>query len=45
MTVYHQMLTWVIPQRLVKVGLISLKLPVAKGPTLAPLPGAAPAHA
>ena len=45
LTVYHQMLTWVIPYRELQAGLIS-SLPAApaapagpaKGPTLAPLP-------
>jgi hypothetical protein len=39
MTIYHQMLTWVIPQRLVAAGLIAASPPApAKGPTLATLP-------
>ena len=45
MTIYHQMLTWVIPQRLVAAGLAAATAPAAaKGPTLAPIPGQ-PAHA
>ena len=40
MTIYHQMLTWVIPQRLVAAGLLTApKATPAKGPTLATLPG------
>jgi hypothetical protein len=39
MTIYHQMLTWVIPQRLVAAGLLAPTAPAAKGPTLATLPG------
>jgi hypothetical protein len=44
MTIYHQMLTWVIPQRLVAAGLLAATAPAAaKGPTLATLP-TKPAH-
>jgi hypothetical protein len=39
MTVYHQMLTWLIPQQELSVGLIAPSNPAAKGPELAPLPG------
>ncbi len=40
MTIYNQMLTWLIPQRLLAAGLIAAPPPApAKGPTLAPLPG------
>jgi hypothetical protein len=39
MTVYHQMLTWVIPQRLIAAGLLAAPPAAAKGPTLAQLPG------
>jgi hypothetical protein len=39
LTVYHQMLTWVIPYRELQAGLISsLPAAAAQGPTLAPLP-------
>ena len=40
MTVYDKMLTWAIPQDEVTVGLIAPSSPAAKGPSLAPLPGA-----
>jgi hypothetical protein len=40
MTVYHQMLTWLIPQQEMAVGLIAPSSPAAQGPELAPLPGA-----
>lgn len=40
MTIYNQMLTWAIPQEQVSVGLIAPTTPAAKGPSLAPLPGA-----
>jgi Mannosyl-glycoprotein endo-beta-N-acetylglucosaminidase len=38
--IYNQMLTWVIPQRLLKSGIIghTSKAPAARGPLLAPLP-------
>ena len=39
MTVYHQMLAWLIPQQEQTVGLITPTSPAAKGPALAPLPG------
>jgi hypothetical protein len=45
MTIYNQMLTWVIPQRLVKAGLLSPKSPQAKGPLLAPLAPGTPKQA
>ena len=38
MTVYDKMLTWLIPQEEVSVGLIAPTSPDAKGPELAPLP-------
>ena len=41
MTVYERMLTWVIPQREVAVGLIAPTAATPQGPELAPLPGAA----
>ena len=40
MTVYERMLTWVIPQREVAVGLIAPTAATPQGPELAPLPGA-----
>ena len=43
MTIYHQMLTWVIPQRLISAGLLAPPPAKAKGPTLAQLPGSKPA--
>ena len=43
MTVYHQMLSWLIPQRQIAAGLVAAKSPAAQGPELAPLPGAKPA--
>jgi hypothetical protein len=42
MTVYDRMLTWLIPQQELTVGLIAPSSPAAKGPELAPLPGAKP---
>ena len=42
MTVYNQMLSWVIPQRLQAAGLISVPTTAARGPELAPLPGSKP---
>jgi hypothetical protein len=39
MTVYHRMLSWLIPQEELAVGLIAPTSPAAKGPELAPLPG------
>lgn len=40
MTVYNQMLNWVIPQRLQAAGLFSVQsAAAARGPELAPLPG------
>jgi hypothetical protein len=41
MTIYNQMLTWLIPQEEVSAGLIAPTTPAAKGPALAPLPGGA----
>jgi hypothetical protein len=39
MTIYHHMLAWVIPQRLVAAGLLAPMAPApAKGPTRATLP-------
>lgn len=38
MTIYQQMLSWVIPQDELAVGLINPSTPAAKGPSLAPLP-------
>jgi hypothetical protein len=38
MTVYQQMLAWLIPQQELSVGLINPSSPAAKGPALAPLP-------
>jgi hypothetical protein len=39
MTIYHHMLAWVIPQRLVAAGLLARTAPApAKGPTRATLP-------
>jgi hypothetical protein len=38
MTVYHQMLSWAIPQDEVSAGLIAPTGPAAQGPQLAPLP-------
>lgn len=43
MTVYERMLTWVIPQREVAVGLIAPTAAAPQGPELAPLPGTKPA--
>jgi hypothetical protein len=43
MTIYHQMLSWVIPQRLVSAGLLAPPPAQAKGPTLAQLPDSKPA--
>lgn len=40
MTVYHQMLSWYIPQAELSSGIIAPSTPVAQGPSLAPLPGA-----
>lgn len=40
MTVYHGMLSWLIPQEEMAVGLIAPTTPKAQGPELAPLPGA-----
>ena len=40
MTLYDKMLTWAIPQDEVSVGLIAPSSSAAKGPSLAPLPGA-----
>ncbi|HMC39534.1 MAG TPA: glucosaminidase domain-containing protein [Acidimicrobiales bacterium] len=40
MTVYDRMLQWVIPQRELAAGLIAPSSPAARGPELAPLPGA-----
>ena len=46
MTVYHQMLSWLIPQRQIAAGLVAASSPAAQGPELAPLPGTpAPAPA
>ena len=39
MTVYQQMLQWLIPQQELAVGLIAPNSAAAKGPELAPLPG------
>jgi hypothetical protein len=39
MTVYHQMLTWLIPQEEMAVGLIPPSDAASRGPELAPLPG------
>ncbi len=43
MTIYHQMLSWLIPQRQIAAGLVASKSPASQGPELAPLPGAPPA--
>lgn len=40
MTLYDHMLTWLIPQEEMAVGLIAPTSPAARGPDLAPLPGA-----
>lgn len=40
MTIYNQMLTWLIPQQELAVGLIAPTPATAEGPELAPLPGA-----
>jgi hypothetical protein len=40
MTVYDKMLTWLIPQLEMSAGLIAPAAAAAKGPELAPLPGA-----
>jgi hypothetical protein len=42
MTIYNQMLSWVIPHRLQAAGLISVQSTAARGPELAPLPGGKP---
>jgi hypothetical protein len=39
MTVYQQMLQWLIPQQELAAGLIAPTAPAVKGPELAPLPG------
>jgi hypothetical protein len=40
MTVYHQMLSWYIPQAELNAGIIAPTTPAQQGPSLAPLPGA-----
>lgn len=45
MTIYHQMLSWLIPRRQIAAGLVAGPSPAAQGPELAPLPGAKPTAA
>jgi hypothetical protein len=45
MTVYNQMLQWLIPQAELSNGLITPNQVAARGPELAPLPGSPPATA